>query len=70
MPEQPLSSLWVDRLDPHQFEDISNEVQLLGQSIKNVMEFAFAISLLLAISTHGWDTISIHSTCDLSPQSN
>jgi hypothetical protein len=37
-------------------------VQLLGQLKKNMMEIAFAISPLLAISTHGWDTISIYST--------
>jgi hypothetical protein len=49
-------------MDSQQFEDISNELQILQKSIKNVMEIVFAISPLLALSTHGWDSKSVHST--------
>jgi len=57
-----LLSFWVDRLDVQQFEDISQELQTLHKSIKNIMEIVFAVSPLLALSTSGWDWKSIHRT--------
>jgi hypothetical protein len=48
-------------MDPQQFEEVSYEIETLHKSIKNVMEIVFAISPLLAISSHGW-TKSCHST--------
>ena len=52
----------VDQMEPQQFEDISHKLQLIHKSMKNVMEIVFAISPLLALSTHVWDMKSIHST--------
>jgi hypothetical protein len=49
-------------MDSQHFEDISDGLQALQKSIKNVMEIVFAISPLLALSTHGWDSKSVHST--------
>jgi hypothetical protein len=48
-------------LEPQQFEDISDEVQALHKSMKNIIEIVFATSPLLALSTHGW-TWKSHST--------
>jgi hypothetical protein len=52
----------MDRMDSQQFEDISNELQFFQKSMKNIIEIVFATSPLLALSTHGWDSKSIHST--------
>ena len=49
-------------MDMQQFEEISNEMQILHKSIKNMMEVVFATSPLLALSTHGWASKSYHST--------
>jgi hypothetical protein len=51
----------VDRLDFQQLEDISEELQLFHKSMKNMMEIVFAISPLLALSTHGWYSKSTNS---------
>jgi hypothetical protein len=48
-------------MDPDQFEEISNEIQLLHKSMKNVIEIVFATSPLLALSTHGWASKSCNS---------
>jgi len=48
-------------MDPEQLEEISDELQLLQRSMKNVMDIVFAISPLLALSTYGWDSKSVHS---------
>lgn len=55
-------SIWVDLLDSQEFETICDEAQLLHRSMKNIMEIVFAISPLLALSTHGWDSKSVNST--------
>jgi hypothetical protein len=55
-------SIWVDLLDSQEFEAICDEAQALHKSMKNVMEIAFAISPLLALLTHGWESKSINST--------
>ena len=49
-------------MDPQQFEEISNDVQVLHKSMKNVIEMVFATSPILALSTHGWAGKSFHST--------
>ena len=49
-------------MDSQQFEDISDEMQILQKSMKNVMEIVFATSPLLALSTHRWGSKSFHST--------
>lgn len=54
--------IWLDRMDSPQFEEISDQLKLLHKSMKNVMEIVFAMSPLLALSTHGWDAKSLHST--------
>jgi hypothetical protein len=41
-------------VDPEQFEEIVLEMQMLHRSMKNMMEFVFACSPLLALSTTGW----------------
>jgi hypothetical protein len=41
-------------LDDQQFEEILMEMQLLHKLMKNMMEFVFATSPLLALSTGGW----------------
>ena len=48
-------------MDQEQFEEISNEIQILHKSMKNVMEIVFATSPLLALSTHGWASKSYGS---------
>jgi len=48
-------------MDPQQLEDVSNEIQALHRSIKNVIEIVFAISPLLALSTQGWASKSLNS---------
>lgn len=48
-------------MDPQQLEDVSNEIQALHRSIKNVIEMAFSISPLLALSTQGWSGRSLNS---------
>lgn len=54
--------IWSERMEPQQFEEISNEIQNLHKSMKNVMEVVFATSPLLALSSHGWRQKSYHST--------
>ena len=49
-------------MDPQQLEDVSNEIQALHRSIKNVIEIVFAISPLLALSTRGWGSTSVNSS--------
>jgi hypothetical protein len=49
-------------MDSQHFEDISDEFQILQKSMKNLMEIVFAISPLLVLSTHGWDSKSVHRT--------
>jgi hypothetical protein len=51
-------------MDPQQFDDISDELQLLQRSMKNMLDIVFATSPLLALSTHGWNsrTTTVHST--------
>src|ERR1700678_1296395 len=51
-------------MDAQQFDDISEELQLLHKSMKNILDIVFATSPLLALSTHGWNSrwTSIHST--------
>jgi hypothetical protein len=48
-------------MDPQQLEDVTNEIQVLHRSIKNAIEIVFAISPLLALSTHGWAGRSLNS---------
>jgi hypothetical protein len=48
-------------MDEQQLEDVSNEIQVLHRSIKNAIEIVFAISPLLALSTHGWASKSFNS---------
>lgn len=48
-------------MEPEQLEEVSNEIQALHRSIKNVAEIVFAVSPLLALSTHGWASISLNS---------
>jgi hypothetical protein len=57
-----LLRIWIDRLDPQQFEDISNEMKTLHKSMKNLIEVVFATSPLLALSTQGWATKNQHRT--------
>ena len=45
--------IWLDRMDPQQFTDVSEAIQTLHRAMKNVMEIVFAASPLLALSTHG-----------------
>lgn len=54
--------IWSGRMEPHQLEEISNEIQFLHKSMKNLMEVAFATSPLLALSTHGWRQKSFNGT--------
>jgi hypothetical protein len=50
-------------MDPEQFEDVSNIIQSLHKLIKILIEIIFAISPLLALSTHEWaNHYSFHST--------
>jgi hypothetical protein len=48
-------------MDPQQLEDVSNAIEALHKSIKNAIEVAFAVSPLLALSTHGWASKSFNS---------
>jgi hypothetical protein len=41
-------------MDEEQLVQISSEMQMLHKSMKNIMEFAFATSPLLVLSTSGW----------------
>jgi hypothetical protein len=41
-------------VDQAQLEEISVEMQLLHSQMKNMMDYVFAISPLLALSTTGW----------------
>jgi hypothetical protein len=41
-------------LDEAQFEEISLEMQIIHKSMKNMLEYIFATSPLLALSTTGW----------------
>jgi hypothetical protein len=49
-------------MDSTQLEQISNEIQALHKSMKNIIEIVFATSPLLALSTHGWAWSSVNST--------
>ena len=49
-------------MDPVQFEELTVEIQALHKAMKNVMDIVFAMSPLLALSTHGWVSKSCHST--------
>jgi hypothetical protein len=57
-----LLRIWSDRMDSEQLEDIADEMQMLHKSMKNMMEIVFATSPLLALSTSGWGSKSVHST--------
>lgn len=57
-----LFRIWSDRMDLQQLEDITNEMQTLHKSMKNMMEIVFATSPLLALSTTGWGSKPFHST--------
>jgi hypothetical protein len=46
--------IWSNRLEDEQLQEISQQMQLLHSSIKNIMEYVFATSPLLALSTNGW----------------
>jgi hypothetical protein len=48
-------------MDPQQFEYVSNKIQAMHRSIKNVMEITFSVSPLLALSTRGWAWRSLNS---------
>ena len=52
----------MDKMDTQQLEDISNEIQSLHKPMKNIIEIVFAASPLLALSTHGWASQTLHST--------
>ena len=52
----------MDRIDPQQLEDLAKKIEPLHRSMKNMMEIVFAISPLLALSTHGWASTFIHSS--------
>jgi hypothetical protein len=41
-------------MDPEQFQDFVNTAFGMHKSMKNLIEIVFAISPLLALSTHGW----------------
>ena len=45
-------------MDPRQLELLSNEIQALHKAMKNIIQIVFAISPLLAISSHGWSNRS------------
>lgn len=47
-------------MDSEQLEDLSNDVESLHKSMKNLIEIIFATSPLLALSTHGWNLHSYH----------
>lgn len=54
--------IWSDRMSPQHFEEISNEIERLHKPMKNMIEIVFAVSPLLALSTHGWSSSNYHST--------
>ena len=47
-------------MNSEQLEQISDEIQALHKPMKNLIEVVFAISPLLALSTHGWTWNSIN----------
>jgi hypothetical protein len=49
-------------MDAGHLEEISQEIQTLHKSMKNVIEIVFAISPLMALSTRGWASKNYHST--------
>jgi len=49
-------------MNPQQLDEISNEMQMLHKSMKNIFEMVFATSPLLALSTIGWGSRSIQGT--------
>ena len=49
-------------MDFWQLEAMSEDMDMLYKSMKNVLEIVFASSPVLALSTHGWDWKSYHST--------
>jgi hypothetical protein len=46
--------IWSNRLDEDQLRQISWEMQRLHKVMKNIIEFVFATSPLLALSGGGW----------------
>lgn len=54
--------MWLDRMNPQLLEDTSDSILTLHKSMKNVIDIVFAISPLLALSTHGWSSRNVHST--------
>jgi hypothetical protein len=56
------SRIWQDRMEERQLDEISDEIKCLHKAMKNIIEVVFATSPILAISTHGWGSKTIHST--------
>jgi hypothetical protein len=55
-----LLRIWLDWMNPQQFKDIANEIEILHKLIKNMIKIVFATSPLLALSSHdGHQNISI-----------
>ena len=55
--------IWSDRMNAQELEDISNEMEIMHKSMKNVLEIVFASSPLLALSTRSWSSKKqYHST--------
>jgi hypothetical protein len=54
--------MWRDQMESDHLEEIADDIHLLHKGMKNVIEIVFAISPLLALSTQGWASRSIHST--------
>ena len=52
-------------MDSQQFEDISDEMQILQKLMKNVMEIVFATSPLLVLLSKfgGWPGLRGHGSC-------
>ena len=48
-------------MDPEQLEEVSNEIEGLHKSMKNVIKIVFAISPLLVLSMQGWASKSLNS---------
>lgn len=49
-------------MEPQQIEDVSDDMETLHKSMKNIIEIVFATSPILALSTHGWAAQRYHST--------
>ena len=48
-------------MEQDQLDEISNGIETLRKSMKNLMEISFAISPLMILSSHGWMSPSCHS---------